>query len=255
MTTNYKIPILVVLYNPEQAVLSRLIELQKFANVFVFDNSPRLSNTELTTLLNSYVWEKSNSGISGAMRWMVQQCMKNDLSKFIFLDQDTIITDDAIFQINDLSKSLDDQINIVHFTSDTKKSPPRFVINSGTQFNVNFLRKHSKTLESYFVDGIDLSLSAASRRDGNQIKLLIIPGIDHVSGQGFETWQVGPLQLKVKQYSLARRPEFYRSHRRLVLELLSNFQIFDAAIVLKFALAFRAGQFKYDLCNKFGHKL
>jgi hypothetical protein len=255
MIKDNKIPILVVLFCPEQSVIARLIELQKSVNLFVYDNSPKLSHSDLTSLLKYYYLDSSNSGISGAMRWMVQQCTTNKLTNFIFLDQDTIISENAIHQINEVLNSQDQHVNICHFTSEFKSIPPRFVINSGTLFNVNFLIKHSRILEAYFVDGIDLALSAASRRDGQHLNLHIISGIDHVSGQGFELWQIGPLKLTVKPYSAVRRQEFYRSHRRLVLELLSHFQFFDAIIVFKFTFAFWLGQFKYDLCKHFGHKL
>lgn len=255
MIENNKIPVLVVLFCPEKVIVSRLIELQKLVNLFVYDNSPKLLYDDLTSLLNYYSLDTSNSGISGAMRWMVQQCTTNKLTNFIFLDQDTIISENAIHQICEVLKSQDQHINIIHFTSEIKSIPPRFVINSGTLLNVNFLLKHFRILETYFVDGIDLALSAASRRDGQQLNLHIISGIDHVSGQGFELWQVGPLKLKVKQYPAVRRPEFYRSHRILALELISHFQFFDAMIVFKFAFAFWLGQFKYDLSKHLGRKL
>lgn len=246
-----KIPILIVLYDPEISVINRIKNIN--GNLFIYDNSKYINN-DFSGI--EYFHSNENRGIVGSLLWMIDLCKKFGYEKFIFFDQDTIFTSDVISAAQNFSSSDNEIFKIHHLTSENKKiENVKFVINSGTIFDVNFLLNNKKILNKYFVDAIDLMLSYICRYTGYKIRLSIIPGIDHFSEQGAELWKLFGFTFLLKDYSILRRKEFYRSHLRLLKMMAFNLSLIDALTILKFIISFVLIQAKVDLVKNYGRKL
>jgi hypothetical protein len=255
MKIEKKLPILIVLFNPDDEIINSLSNIQSNVNLFIFDNSTRNEKLELIFTDSRYYYSNLNGGISAAMMWMTKECENLGYKYFIFFDQDTRFTLDSIYQISGKLSHCDFP-NIQHFTSEKKKSIDiKYIINSGTVFKVEFLKSISYLIDNYFVDALDLMISYQNRMAGNKIVLNYVDGLDHVVGQGFVLWKFFGSYKFVKEYSFERRREFYRGHFRLLHQIFLDRQISDFLSVSKFIIAFTLGQLRVDLIMLFGKKL
>ncbi len=249
------VPLLVVLYYPDKETIFRLLEIQKNSYLHVYDNTPT-KNNEYSEIFLNYNKSGKNDGITGAILWMIKQSKLSKINNFIFFDQDTYLEKRIYNLIKNKVDFLTNDINIIHFTSKkNNKLNYRFVINSGSIFNINFLIRNIEILNDYFVDAVDLALCAASHNEGCAVQLHVIEGIDHVCGQGYEEWSILFSKQKIKTYKKERRCEFYSAHFKLLRSLIRINQFVDSALIIKFIIGFYLQQFKADFFIKFGQKL
>jgi hypothetical protein len=249
-----QIPILIVLYNPNEMSLNQLYTIQSNFILCVFDNSNTRIDLDSKPLNCFYEGNGINQGISNALIWMSKLCMQLGYEKFIFFDQDTQFN---LTAIEIMTQKVENNKNyIVHFTSEKKyQKKPKFVINSCTVFNVKTIIENKDALNKYFVDAIDLMLSFQTRIKNQGIETIYIENLDHRSGQGYEKWNIYGFTVYIKEYSKNRRKEFIQGHLKLLIEIISKRKIIDFFMVIKFIIAFYIGQIKVDLTKKFGSQL
>ncbi len=253
------LPVLVVLYNPSEASLSRLRTRYPHSPFFIFDNSP-VSQGAASFDGSVYQWSASNVGISGALVWMLRECKQRGYSHFLFLDQDTVFDGGVFTQVRTELDRLPPEVGIANFTSDATESPRgmtaknvQFAINSGSVFSVKTLDSVAEqVLSRFFVDAVDLAICVHARHRGFSVVRLRVEGIDHVSEQGFRRAEALGCAWNIKIYSDWRRREFYLSHCRLIADCLRLARFVDAAMVLKFMVGFVVGQLKCDIVLKLG---
>lgn len=239
-------PVLIVLYEPTEVMINRIIELEKKNRLYLFDNSRESNSIELKYA--KYYHSKSNVGISGALKWMLNECHAFDISYFIFFDQDTIFSRKTIESIAEQLQGFSSHTAAVHFTSENKKKGlVRFVINSGTLFFVEPLQKILPVLDRYFVDAVDLAICHHVRRCKYNISCYPAPDIDHVAEQGIRTWRILCFEFTGKIYNATRRRDFINSHLRLFFDCIRVFYITDSLILIKFIVSYLIHQLKCDI--------
>ena len=243
-----RIPFLIVLYNPSKSSLSRILNLSATFDLYVFDNSNVSQDYLLNTDLLTYGRPDTNVGISGALIWISRKLESMDLHHFVFFDQDTIFDEGAILRIQEISANYEDFMGLVHYTSDlNKEKNPRFIINSGTLYNVAFLKPLIPKLRHYFVDAIDTFLSVEARRKKHQIIVEFVDGIDHTAEQGYEVVRRMGIDIEIKEYSNFRISEFYGAHLRLLFDCSKRFEALNCIYILKMIVAFTFGALKVKI--------
>ena len=234
------IPVLIVLYNPDNNCIKRIESFKSAVNFFIFDNSSlenKISGVR-------YYKSQSNQGLSGAIYWMFQECLNSKNDYFLFFDQDTIFSIESIEYINRHFLSLNSFELISHYSSEEKnRGFVEFIINSGTIYPINILEKCLVNLKNYYVDCVDLSICLTAKRNNFQVISNWAPDIDHFSDQGYFDVNFKIFKLKLKLYPTNSRKEFYKSLLNLLLECIHKYRSSkDFFIVLKFILAFFVGQ-------------
>lgn len=248
-----KIAVLVVLYKPDEVAIEHLVAISDHCKLYIYDNGGGSDLSNRLSASVNYYNPGRNDGISTSLLWMAFKCRQDGIKSFLFFDQDTRIKFSVFKDVCELIDIKSDAgANLVHFSSENKISEPRFVINSGTLYNVQFIIRHKSKLEKYFVDAIDLALSMYSRIDKVSLSSYRIDGIDHYSGQGYLLYQLLFLTFRVKSYSFHRRKEFFRGHFRLLQEAFANYMLIDVCFLVKFLLVFLFGQLWGDFIRFFG---
>jgi len=232
----YNIPVLIVLYHPDENCLKRINSLKSKVDFFIFDNS------EVKNVIYDVKYFKSinNVGLAGAITWMCRECQRFGKTSFLFFDQDTAFNENTIIHINDHFSVFDSYDFISHYSSEQKLiGTVDFVINSGTIYPINVLDKCLPQISNYFVDGVDLLICLYARHNNFSILSNFAPDIDHFSEQGYVDVRIFSLCFKLKPYSPWRRREFYKSHFRLLyscfFELRDLMSVFK---ILKFIVTF-----------------
>lgn len=236
---NSKLNILIVLYQPTVSSLERIEKLSKFCNLYIYDNSIDNKSSLKCTM---YYHSSSNSGITGALAWMVREMSKKNEANFLFFDQDTFINKEAIHKISEIQKKSKPSI-LINFCGNPVdyNNTPYFIINSGTLFPVSLLKKlQISVLERYFVDAVDLAICIHADLNGYSIEQFEIPEINHKIEQGYRKTRL--LKLNVKHYSRNRSKEFMNSHLRLFQDCLKYRKIKPAMKILKFIIGFQFGR-------------
>lgn len=241
-------PILIVLYEPTEAIINRIRELETYCKFYIFDNSSNIKNNNWK--FARYHHSSSNIGIAGALKWMIKECQTLQLSCFLFFDQDTVFSLKTIESITQNIPNISSQTAIVHFSSeDKKKGTVRFVINSGTLFFTKPLEKIESILDKYFVDAVDLAICHHVRKNKYNILSHTAPDIDHVVEQGLRKWRIFGFEFLGKVYDTSRRRDFFRSHSRLMFDCFRFFCIVDSLILIKFMMCYLLHQFKCEVLN------
>lgn len=246
-------PILIVLFNPSDSAINRISNLRNFFDIYLFDNSPKALE-ELKDSPN-YYHAKCNAGITGAMKWMLLNCEKYLLESFVFFDQDTIFTRQTIEYISVKVNQTNSKYGLLHFSSGCHgSSSVRYVINSGTVFFHRVVQDFEGVFDRYFVDAVDLAICYHLRRAGYLIGREWAPNIDHESEQGIVEWRICGIPFRGKKYPEVRRFEFYRAHKRLILDCIKRASLLDVFILLKFTVSFWVEQLKCDFLDIFANK-
>lgn len=232
----YNIPVLIVLYQPDENCLKRINSLKSKVDFFIYDNS----EVENVIYDVKYFKSSNNVGLAGAMTWMYHECRRFGETSFLFFDQDTSFNENTINHINNHFSVLDSNDFISHYSSEQKlRGTVDFVINSGTIYPINLLEKCLKHLSNYFVDGVDLLICLNARQNNFSILSNFAPDIDHFSEQGYVNVRIISLCFKLKPYSPWRRREFYKSHFRLLYScLFVRRDLMPVFKLLKFIITF-----------------
>ena len=239
-------PILVVLYEPTEVSLRRLSDLGTKARLFLFDNSRKLNLINIESAI--YIHSNKNVGITGAIKWMFEQCKTHHYERFIFFDQDTQFSSQTIESIAIHVGEMKHEVGLVHFTSEAKlMGNVKFIINSGSLFIIKTLELCQDVLERYFVDAVDLAICFRIRQNNLSIMCCYAPDIDHISEQGFIKKNIIGITFSAKKYSTIRRKEFYNAHKNLIIDCIKERSIVDAVKVSQFLLSFFFAQLKCDM--------
>lgn len=232
----YNIPVLIVLYQPDENCLKRIDVLKSKVDFFIYDNS----ENENVIYDVKYFKSINNTGLAGAITWMYHECQRYGKTSFLFFDQDTAFTENTIIHINNHFKVLDSHNLISHYSSEQKlRGKVDFVINSGTIYPIKILEKCITNMSSYFVDGVDLLICLYARHNNFSILSNYAPDIDHFSEQGYIEVGIMSLRFKLKPYAPWRRREFYKSHLRILYSCLVELRdLISAFKLLKFIITF-----------------
>jgi hypothetical protein len=245
------IPVLIVLYEPDESQLSRIAHVQNDVNLYVFDNSGADNSSSFPKA--EYFHASNNLGIAGALFWMLNVGRERRLEHFLFFDQDTLFDRDTIATIEAKVAQAEARTGILHFKSSHRRlGPVRFVINSGSVFRIAPLQLIASSIADYFVDALDLAICHHLRTRGFRIIQNYAPNIDHVSGQGFKTVQIWNRAFQVKPYTPVRRKGFMAAHLKLLGQCLRNFSLLDALHLVCFAVYFSVDQRRTDLLLRRG---
>ena len=247
------IPVLVVLYNPDINCIKRIESLKSAVDFYIFDNSS-LENIIVDVV---YYKSQSNEGLSGAILWMYQECVRSEHKSFLFFDQDTIFSFESLEYINSHFFNMNSFDLISHYSSEQKhRGLVEFVINSGTIYPLKILEKCLINLKKYYVDCVDLTICLTAKQNNFQIISNWAPGIDHFSDQGYYEINFGIFKIKLKYYQTSRIKEFYKAHFRLIYDSIFIYKsIPDTMQIFKFLIEFSRGQFlarlfRNNLSNK-----
>ncbi len=118
--------------------------------------------------------------------------------------------------------------SIVNFKGGDKElySEGKYVINSGTVFNINDMMLIKGFNEDYFVDLVDYEISARARFAGLKIlKIQGAPEFDHISEQSEVEYSIfGKRFTLLKKYSNERRVNIYKKFTKTFAEACEEYE-------------------------------
>ena len=208
------------------------------ATVYIFDNSPQSEYSrsyliECESKNIKYVTAGKNVGLAVAMTILCAQAYYEGHKTLFFLDQDTVISNEAIDLFQDLVAKLDltkysalSISNDALIASSNLNAAERYIVkdvklirNSGTLFNLVNLMTMNWFDVKYFVDGIDYDFSLNSRINGFALGLIEnFPGFDHLSAQGYSDFFFFGLKFHHRKYNFSRCLDVATSSLKLILK-------------------------------------
>ena len=247
-----KVGILIITYHPDYETLNRIHASKCISRTIVLDNSE--VNYEYESGFLRVVRPGENIGLARALSLMSKEFEKHNYSHFIYFDQDTYFSDEVVDEIGRMSDPELMANPLIHMCDSRlyrKKSYLRFVINSGSLFNIKLMKKIAFD-ERYFVDAVDLSTCQRVRLAGYKIIQLPTENIDHCSGQGLTEYLIFGRPFQVKNLSKWRKNEFLHGHFRLLGDSMRVKYTGDFLVIIKFLIAFLLHYYSSIFIRKFG---
>lgn len=247
-----KVGILIITYQPDSDTLKRIHASKYISQTIILDNSD--VNHEYASGFLRVVRPGENIGLARALSLMSKEFEKLNYSHFIYFDQDTYFSDEVVDEIGRMSDPELMANPLIHMCDARlyrKKSYLRFVINSGSLFNIKLINKISFD-ERYFVDAVDLSTCQRIRLAGYKIIQLPTENIDHGSGQGLIEYLIFGRPFQIKNFSKWRKNEFLNGHFRLLGDSMRIKNIGDFLVIIKFLIAFLLHYYRSIFIRKIG---
>jgi rhamnosyltransferase len=218
-----------VLFHPEESLLKRIDQMVVLGfQVYVFDNSPFSASFSSAIQINpeiSYLTAGKNVGLGYSLSVLCATAYANGYERLLFLDQDTLISNQTLEFIEayphslqpDILKQYAALIFSGHPESDQSVLEVSLAISSGSLFNLSVLKQIGWHNEKYFVDCVDYEFCIRARRCGFKIGLIgNTPDFDHVSGQPDQTIKLFGKKLLVRRYSATRIKDALGAYLNLI---------------------------------------
>lgn len=189
----------IVTYNPDLFRLQKLLSviLPQVSFVLIYDNNSVEQNRIIDSQKNDGIQVhgfKDNHGLSYSYNAALKFAIENNYSHLLLLDQDSMPADNLV-KILYKGFSVDAQTAVVvpslidenagnEFTVKNEFENVKHLINSGSLFNVEYLRKVGGYDEKLFVDYADFEISYRLRRHNYYIKRSRDAKMLHVLGDG-----------------------------------------------------------------------
>lgn len=235
-----------ILYHPEESLLTRINQIVKLGfKVYVFDNSPFESCLSKIIQENTnvfYFTSGKNVGIGYSLSTLCATAYANGYSRLLFLDQDTIVSNQTLEFIESFSQSLSTDIQGQYAAlvfsgqngNDHSIHEVPFAISSGSLFNLEVLKQIGWHNENYFVDCVDYELSIRARRYGFKIGLILdTPDFDHLSEQPDQVIKLFGKSLLVRRYSVKRIKDAIGAYLKLIIGCLLRNQLSDTYLITR----------------------
>lgn len=255
-----KIAIGFVLYDANIDQLNRIHEASRSGfPVYVYDNSPeKINSQEFARNRGNVVYLTcgKNVGLGLGMASVCAQAYYDGHSALLFFDQDTIFKSDTLsfieeFYINhpDLSTKYSAiTFNAKKFQSLTDIDSQHIknvllVINSGSLFFLENVKKLNWHNEKYFVDCVDYEFCLKSKISGFEIgEFSFTPGFDHSSEQDDTGYQIFGRTYSMRAYSLTRIYDTCSASLKLMLKSIATAQIKFFLVIFRLLVIYIATQ-------------
>lgn len=230
-----------VLYNPcENAIENIKIAKSLGLKPVVYINSvePHYLET-LNQLCVLILGGNKNVGLGVAFAEFEKYFLKTNQRYFIYFDQDTVVSKQAWSNIISTYGEVfsDTDAGLIFYGTCIQKYPS-FVINSGSLFSKDILKRFGLHDKNLFVEGVDYEYCMRIRKNSKKIISVYCDGIDHESLQDSFSRSVLGYQLEFRTYGLKRLFEFNKVHIRLLKIALFSGLWLDFLFLIKSFLYF-----------------
>lgn len=228
----YRFFIFIPLYYPSTSNLRHAVSLVEMGfDVVFYDNGGVPKYFKESNSLAIYGCG-SNIGLSAAVNYVLNLHNYETYKYFLFLDQDTIVSDSFYYPV---LKSLSDlnydssigAITFSDYVSSSQVSEVSYLRNSGSIFSINALKNIGLFDESFFVDMADYDISIRLRQAGYSIKLKQIGSFDHCSDQGNKEFIFFGKKITFRKYSSKRLKSIFINSLRLMVRELIKFNFLE----------------------------
>jgi rhamnosyltransferase len=195
MTFLEKVISIIVAYNPDLVRFKQVLEsaTKQASHVIVIDNGPSNKSLieDLCRRLNNCEFNEMgfNSGIAHALRQGIKRAEKYKATWLLFLDDDTILLDDALFKainkIKSLREDCKDKIGAVLLSSRDSNcgvEEIKYGIFSGTLIRREIALK-TCCREEFFLDQADFDMYSRIRELGYLTLVINCKLVDHKLGK------------------------------------------------------------------------
>jgi rhamnosyltransferase len=240
-----KISVGFVIYNPESNFTERLQQVVAGGfEVYVFDNTPwktAVRDLSINSLSIKYFTVGKNVGLGLGMSSVCAQAYYAGNSTLVFFDQDTIFSRETLDFIEKYyldNQSLASAYSAVAFNAKGNESAANsncfrdvdMVINSGSLFFLDNLKKMGWHSDKYFVDCVDYEFCLNSHNSGFKVgEYRCTPGFDHTTEQSDQTYQIFGKQYSLRAYPLFRISDTLKASTKLVFKAILTGQFKFAA--------------------------
>ena len=260
MTQISSFAIATVLYRPSPLVLERMSWLNAVGySVYVFDNSP---DEALCSFFRShggfrYLTTGKNVGLGYALSAVFAQAYYEGHASVLFFDQDTGFEDVTLRFIEDcwrLTPELTDKFSAISFRASAPRSDSesvgsrrvcetRFIINSGTFFFLDRVKRIGWFDTRYFVDLVDYDFCLRSAIAGYTLGIVYnTPGFDHVTEQADVEYRAFNRSIRLRAYGIRRVWTSIQGYVRLLMLALARWQLGYFVALTRSASIYCCGQ-------------
>ena len=237
---NQNVAVGIIIFQPNDSVLQRIREaILGGYRLFIFDNSPDHTlvrdfiRNEADESQVTYLTCGKNVGLGFGLSMICAQAYYESFPTLLFFDQDTVYTRKTLEYISDFySKNigLSDQYSSITFNSKAidaynPSTPPvkdvLLVINSGSLYYLDNLKKMNWHNTKYFVDCVDFSFCLSSSI--HRFKLgehSATPDFDHLSEQGDTNYKIFGIVLPIRAYRFSRIWDSYTASIKLIFHAI-----------------------------------
>jgi GT2 family glycosyltransferase len=247
MVKNLQYAIGIVIYKEGKNFLEKVnLFINQGYIVYIYDNSPsgKFSREYMNKDNIKYYTCGKNIGLSISMSTLCAQAYYDGYDKLLFLDQDTIVSENTLVYIQNVNNSTDfndylaisfsnDNLNEVKIDNKNNFDILNVLVvrNSGTLFDLSNLKKINWFDTSYFIDGVDYEFSFNASLYNYKLGLCKnIPDFDHLSEQGYSKYNFFGKKIFYRTYSLLRIKDVTSSSLKLILKSTRYFK-FDYSIL------------------------
>lgn len=243
MTHTIRFAIATVLYKPSPTVLERMSWLKAVGySVYVFDNSPDevLCGSFRGQGGFRYLTTGKNVGLGYALSAVFAQAYYEGHAAVLFFDQDTGFEDGTLSFIEEcwrLTPDLADKFSAISFSASAPRSDSestgsrrvcetRFIINSGTLFFLDRVKRMGWVDTRYFVDLVDYDFCLRSAIAGYTVGIVYnTPGFDHVTEQADVEYRVFGRSMRLRAYGMRRVWTSIQGYAGLLMLALARWQL------------------------------
>jgi rhamnosyltransferase len=255
-----KIAIGFVIYDANFYQLNRVHDASRSGfPVYVYDNSPEKINSQEFAKNRgnvAYLTCGKNVGLGLGMASVCAQAYYDGHSALLFFDQDTIFKSDTLsfieeFYIN--HSDLSTKYSAITFNEKKFKSLTNInnehlhnvllVINSGSLFFLENLKKLNWHNKKYFVDCVDYEFCLNSKISGFEIgEFSFTPGLDHSSEQDDTGYRIFGRIYSMRAYSITRIYDTCSASLKLMLKSIATGQIKFFLVIFRLLVIYVATQ-------------
>jgi rhamnosyltransferase len=237
--------LVVILYFPTIDELENIRKLSLCHRIVCIDNSVNKITFDEKNI--DYFWSGGNVGIAKALN-KVHRLIKDEVG-YLFLDQDTKINSDGVQAIqcilSNISKLELSGYALINFKngSDPKVRSADLVINSGSYFIVENIKKIGYFDERFFVDCVDYDICVRSHVAGLKVGVCSgISNLDHESGQADSLYTFMGAKIKTRRYSRSRFVGSLFGYIRIILYTIKNMRFGLTYIISRSLVIYVFGQ-------------
>lgn len=203
----------VVLYNPEETVISNINSYLLDVDIlYVVDNSYHINLKLIRTLQQiskiRYINNNGNKGIAYAQNVAAREAIKDKYQWLLTMDQDSYATKNSIIMIRDFIEANNtDKIGIISAFQETENNKSKYhttffrkvswVISSGNAINLNLYKKIGGFQSKLFIDAVDYEYCLRLKVNGYSIYIINKAIIKHSLG---EAKKVGNQYINIHHY-------------------------------------------------------
>lgn len=249
-----------VIYNISDGQIKRICEASHLGfPVYVYDNSPeKVISLEFARNRGgaNYLTCGRNVGLGLGMATVCAQAYADGYSALLFFDQDTIFNIETLNFIQKFyldHQDLSAKYSAVVFNAKKFATPKNIendsiknvllVINSGSLFFLENLKKLNWHNHHYFVDCVDYEFCLNSMIHGYKIgEYSFTPGFDHSSEQNDTIYQVYGRTYSMRAYSITRIYDTCSASLKLMLKSIATRQLKFFLVIFRLLVIYIATQ-------------